>query len=96
MSEGSDLLETVRIAIATSLRLRRTAEEVIAETNTLLRALRELKRPHGSIHPSPSAVAEPHRQSDEDEHAAVEDRLSDVEPPRIALGEMAIDDPSQH
>jgi hypothetical protein len=50
VSKDGVLLEKVRIAIATSRQLQRTAENFIAESDALLRALRELTR-------SPSTAA---------------------------------------
>jgi hypothetical protein len=54
---NSHLLEQVRIAIATSRKLRRTAEDFIAESDALLRALRELKVPHLSLLDSRDTLA---------------------------------------
>jgi len=56
VSKDSVLLEKVRIAIATSRHLQRSAENFVAESDALLRALRELTRPP----PSP-AVPRPQR-----------------------------------
>jgi hypothetical protein len=51
------LLEKVRIAIATSRELQRAAENFIAESDALLRALRELTRSPSTAAPRPEREA---------------------------------------
>jgi hypothetical protein len=53
VEKDSVLRERVRIAISTSRQLRRTAEDFIAESDALVRALRELTRPQSTAVPTP-------------------------------------------
>jgi hypothetical protein len=53
VSKDGVLLEKVRIAIATSRQVQRTAENFIAESDALLRALRELTRSPSTAAPRP-------------------------------------------